>query len=271
MLLPRVLTAFAGIPVIFILVHLGGFPYAVFIGVVILLSLHEYALILRLGGKHLQIFPLYALGLLLAAASVFDRSPLHSASGDNFLPLVFTVTAITPLVWEIFSRRLSMERAALTLFGVFFISWNLVHFVHIRDLRPDGEALTYMLLVAVWIMDTAAYFAGRSWGRNRLAELVSPGKTWEGAVAGFVAAVVSVLFFRMLFLRDAMSLNAALASGAVIGTAGQLSDLAESVIKRCAGVKDSSNLLPGHGGILDRFDSYIFLAPLLYYFLVLAG
>ena len=103
-------------------------------------------------------------------------------------------------------------------------------------------------------------------GKRRLSS-ISPKKTWEGAIAGFIAAIASVLFLRV-FLKDSVPIPMALGIGFLIGVIAQMSDLAESMIKRSVGVKDSSNLLPGHGGILDRFDSYIFLAPVIYYFVV---
>ena len=115
-------------------------------------------------------------------------------------------------------------------------------------------------------MDTAAYAGGRMFGKKQLSS-ISPKKTWEGAIAGFIAAIASVLLLRV-FLKDTVPVPMALGIGLLIGIVAQMSDLAESMIKRAVGVKDSSNLLPGHGGILDRFDSYIFLAPAIYYFVI---
>lgn len=268
MLLPRVITAVTGIPLVLFIIHQGGLPFISFVLLVSALALYEYAVIMRLGAKPVQRVPLFALGAFLAAATIFDRSPLRPPGGDNFVPFAVSAAILGCMAWEIFSKRHSMERIAFTVFGIFFIPWNLAHLVHIRDMRPYGEPLTYTLIVTVWIMDTAAYAAGKSWGRNRLAETISPKKTWEGAIAGFISAVLCVLAMRRLFMPETMSAAGAAAAGALIGALGQLSDMAESVVKRSVGVKDSSNLLPGHGGILDRFDSYLLLAPVLYYALV---
>ena len=120
-------------------------------------------------------------------------------------------------------------------------------------------------MVTIWVSDTGAYFSGRFFGRHKLNPEVSPKKTWEGAVGGTLLAVGAAALMQHLFLPTCFSVKAALGLGLLVAVVGQVSDLAESVLKRSAGVKDSSNLLPGHGGFLDRFDSYLLLAPLFYY------
>ncbi|MBI4803592.1 MAG: phosphatidate cytidylyltransferase [Elusimicrobia bacterium] len=268
MLLPRVLTAVIGIPAVALLVHIGGFPYAAFIFTIITLSLYEYYLLMKMGSKPVQGPTLFAVGLTLPAALYFDRNWAAQAGGDNFAGSFITLSVIAALVYEIFSGKKYLERVAFTLLGVFMISWCLFHLIALRDVRPDGEALTFMLLVAVWVMDTAAYAFGRLAGKKQLST-ISPKKTWEGAAAGCVSAIVMTLLARAL-MKEPVSLAFAVTAGVLIGVFGQLSDIAESMLKRAAGVKDSSNLLPGHGGVLDRFDSYIFLAPVIYYFTVYA-
>jgi phosphatidate cytidylyltransferase len=266
MLLPRVLTGLVGIPVVALLIHLGGLPYAAFVFTIIALSLYEYYLLMKMGGKPVQGATLFVLGLILPAALLLDHSPSAQAGGDNFAGSVITLTVIAPLVYEIFSGKKYLERIGFTLLGLFMISWCLFHLIALRDLRPDGEALTFMLIVTVWVMDTAANAVGRFFGKRQLST-ISPKKTWEGAAAGFVTAVLMTLLSRRL-MSEPVSLPFAVSAGVLIGVFGQLSDIAESMIKRAAGAKDSSNLLPGHGGILDRFDSYIFLAPVIYYLAV---
>ena len=119
------------------------------------------------------------------------------------------------------------------------------------------------LLASIWICDTAAYFGGLTWGRHRLFERVSPKKSWEGAVFGFAGAVAT-FWVGHLTVVDYLTPTHALALGAIVGIFGQVGDLVESRFKRDAGVKDSSSFLPGHGGIYDRFDSLVFLAPIVY-------
>jgi phosphatidate cytidylyltransferase len=181
------------------------------------------------------------------------------------LPLALAAGVVLVALTELFSKTHSMDRAALTLFGALFAGWMPAHLALIRDLRPHGEAFILLLLLCTWATDSAAYFAGRAFGRNALASEVSPKKTWEGAVAGFIASVLVALLVHRFLLREALSPLWAAGLGLAIGVVGQLSDLAESMIKRDAGVKDSGALLPGHGGVFDRFDSYILAAPALYY------
>jgi phosphatidate cytidylyltransferase len=268
MLLPRVLTALLGIPVVLLLIRAGGAAYAVFIFVIIAVSLYEYATLMKLGSKPVQSPMLYLFGLLIPAALYFDRYSAAQAGGNNFTGFVLALTVIGVMSYELFSAKKYLERIGLTLLGIFMISWCLSHLVAIRDLRPDGLGLTLLLIITVWIMDTAAYFLGKSFGRRQLST-ISPKKTWEGAAAGFIAAIVTAWGISRL-LGGSISPSFAVGAGVLIGIFGQVSDIAESMLKRAVSAKDSSNLLPGHGGILDRFDSYIFLAPVIYYYAVFA-
>ena len=132
--------------------------------------------------------------------------------------------------------------------------------------NPGGR-LIIAALVMVWFCDTFAYFGGSTLGKHKLAPAVSPNKTWEGAISGLIGAVAGGATAFYLFGSPVMALNEYLMLGALVGVFGQVGDLAESMIKRDAGVKDSSSLLPGHGGILDRFDSLLFTLPLLWVWL----
>ena len=255
MLLPRVLTALVGIPLLLFLAHVGGASFAILMTGIAALCCYEYALMLRLGGRPVQFAPTVLLGAALAACAALGGP----------LGLVLTAGAASIVVVEMSSGVHSLDRAALTLFGAVFAGWMPAHLALIRDLRPHGEAFLFMTFVAVWCMDTAAYAAGRSMGRRPLAPVLSPRKTWEGAAGGFAAAVVVCLLFSRFVLKDALTLPWAAALGATIGVTGQLSDLAESMVKRDVGAKDSGALLPGHGGVFDRFDSFILCAPAVYY------
>jgi len=271
MLLPRVLTAIVGIPLVVGAIHLGGLPYMAFVALVVALCLYEYGLILLTGGRKISFAPLFVFGFIAAFASVFCSFPAGANQPNNLLALSINVVVLGAVCWELFSPRRSLERLALTLLGVFFIPWTLSQLVGLREIKPHGEYLTLSLFITVWIADTAAYFVGKAWGKLKLLEAVSPKKTWEGAAAGFFAALAVSVFMRELFMPADMSFVQALALGAAAGIAGQVSDLAESMIKRSSGVKDSSSLLPGHGGVLDRFDSYLLLAPVYYWTALLIG
>jgi phosphatidate cytidylyltransferase len=239
------------------LVHAGGTAFAIFVTGVSALCCYEYALVLRLGGRPVQFATTVIVGAAFAACAALT------------VPLGLTLTAGVALIAlvEMFSGVHSMDRAALTLFGALFAGWMPAHLALIRDLRPNGEVFLFMTFLSVWCMDTAAYAVGHAMGRTPLASVLSPKKTWEGAVGGFAAALGVCALFSHFSLKESLPLPWALAVGAVIGVSGQLSDLAESMVKRDAGIKDSGALLPGHGGVFDRFDSFIFCAPAVYYFL----
>ena len=156
-----------------------------------------------------------------------------------------------------------------TLLGVVYIGWAFGHhLILLREISGAGKGLIFFLLVTVWLGDTAAYLFGKRFGRHKLRPTISPGKTIEGTIAGIVFGTLGGLGVWSFFLQDIMSLPHTLILGVLLGVVGQVSDLSESVIKRSADVKDSGQLIPGHGGLLDRCDSLIFSAPALYYYFV---
>jgi phosphatidate cytidylyltransferase len=204
--------------------------------------------------------------------------PLRAAPSPFFVLVGWTLLLF---VREFFRRDISVSllRIVTTLSGVIFVSFFIGHLLLIRDLkfaagegfRPVGRSFVFFLMIVIWVTDTGAWWVGRSFGRLRFAPIISPKKSWEGAIAGTVMAGLAAFVFREFFLREALGGVEALFYGVVIAVTAQISDLAESLMKRSFGVKDSSSLLPGHGGILDRFDSFIFSAPLFYYFLIGTG
>jgi phosphatidate cytidylyltransferase len=169
---------------------------------------------------------------------------------------------------------------AATFSGVTYISLFLATLVGIRqffsvdiatrslpdDANKYGAYIVIAILVSIWTCDSAAYYAGRAFGKHKLFERVSPKKTWEGAIAGAIAAVGAMIGMKYWFLGY-LTVGDAIVIGAIAGIFGQIGDLAESHLKRNAGIKDSSQIIPGHGGLFDRFDSLLFVAPLVYLYL----
>ncbi|MCA0389941.1 MAG: phosphatidate cytidylyltransferase [Bacteroidetes bacterium] len=151
--------------------------------------------------------------------------------------------------------------------GIFYIGVCASSLIMIREFPsfPAGKAGIFVVsyIVSIWLSDTSAYFGGLTFGKHRLMERVSPKKSWEGFYFGLAGAIASFFLFRYLFL-DFLSVYDALALGLIVGIVGPLGDLVESLIKRDAGTKDSSNILAGHGGFFDRFDSVIASAPVIY-------
>ncbi len=158
--------------------------------------------------------------------------------------------------------NLDWPALALTLLGICYCAWLLGHAIWLRAL-PRGARLTLIALAVTWCGETAAYFVGRRWGRRKLAPRISPAKTIEGAVAQVVASVAAALVGTRLVALTAVH---ALGIGLMLGVIGQAGDLAESFLKRSADTKDAGDLVPGHGGLLDRLDSLLFNIPALYYY-----
>jgi phosphatidate cytidylyltransferase len=160
----------------------------------------------------------------------------------------------------------TLADAAGLVFGVLYVALTLGHLLLTRALS-DGEFLVFFVVLVTWAADTGAYYAGTSIGKRRLAPLISPNKTVEGLFGGIGLAVVAALIARAWFLPS-FSLTDAVATGLLLSVTGAVGDLAESAMKRSAGVKDSGWLLPAHGGMLDRLDSLLFTAPVFYYYVL---
>jgi phosphatidate cytidylyltransferase len=147
----------------------------------------------------------------------------------------------------------------------------LSHYVTLRELS-HGRELVLFALFSTFACDTVAYFIGRAWGRHLMAPSISPKKTWEGAIAGFIGAIAAAAALRgLLNLGDwelPLSYSQTIVVGCLIGFFAQLGDLLESLVKRRAGAKDSGRLIPGHGGILDRIDSLVFTGAIVYYYVI---
>lgn len=186
---------------------------------------------------------------------------LGIASPDT-LPLTVVALLTVSLTLRDLSKSLNFSAAVILGIIYTFIAWRFAFFLR--------EASPWWLLFALainWVGDVAAFYVGRATGKHKLAPRISPGKSWEGAIASMVAAVVfGVVFARWVGLPGIGLPEMALLS-ATANAAGQVGDLAESALKRGAGVKDSGTLLPGHGGFLDRLDSSLFTLPVVYYWL----
>lgn len=195
------------------------------------------------------------------------------------LPLLFTFLFFILLVSELF-RGVdgALFRISASLLGIFYLGWLATYLLSIGELNPEvphwgGSALILIFLV-IWSVDTGAYFSGLAWGSHKITPQISPNKTWEGTIGGFLGGIFASLLLWFLssplhpFLPS-LPLNHYLVVGGIAGVGGQVGDVIESLMKRDSEIKDASSLIPGHGGILDRFDSLLFIAPLEYYYLKL--
>jgi len=263
MVLPRIITAVIGIPIVCVLIYAGGFPYFIFVTFIIEMCLYEYYVMMKLSFKPADPVSLFLCGFLIPLSFYlnYDMEKFF-----NFVSFIVSLSVILPFLIEIFAKEKYLERVGYTIIALILVSYNLSYLILLRNM-DGGFKIVLWLFVSVWIGDTSAYIFGKCFGRHKLSE-VSPKKTIEGFIGGFIA---TILFFYMIsFYSSFISVHKFLLCGVIVSVSSQVSDLAQSLIKRSCGVKDSSNLLPGHGGFFDRFDSYLFAAPIYYYFLILA-
>ncbi len=260
----RVYSAIVFIPLFYLLVRYCPPPALFFLVVgAALLALSEFY---RLHFREARATPAPVLGL--GAAVLLLTSLQWPGLIAERTVLVLTVVAV--LVLRLRSTqdlRQSLADSAVVAFGVLYVALTLGHVLLTRALA-DGEFLVLFLVLVTWAGDTGAYYTGMGFGRHRLAPVLSPNKTVEGLVGGLALAVGAAFLARTWFLPR---LNAAdcLATGLLLTVAGVAGDLAESALKRGAGVKDTGTVIPGHGGMLDRLDSLLFTAPAFYYYMTL--
>ncbi len=221
--------------------------------------------------------PLTSFGLIWTLMFILSRDSellaiLEPHFDLNLLTLLLLTSAVVlPLIWLVLRRQRegAFTSWAWTLTGILYVGWLLSHFVALRGLDL-GREWVFFALFTTFASDSAAFFIGRTWGRHHLAPNISPRKTWEGTVAGVLGTIiVSLLLVRLLHLP--ISYGGAILLGMAVSVFGQLGDLAESLLKRNMGVKESGKLLPGHGGFLDRIDSIVVTGVVVYYYIILFG
>lgn len=274
-----------GIPAAVAIVFAGGW---VLTGALALLAAGGSLELDRLARRS-GIVPFTTVGVAAAGALVLIAGVRPTIAGSAptlwvaAIALILGVSASA--IWLRGTRGRPLEAAAVTTFIALFLGGALGHGVFLRYLPASlagvdgvatrdawaGTAIVVFVIGLTWINDSSAYFAGRAWGRRRLIPDVSPGKTVVGAIAGVVAAVAVGAVYAAVVLGGWLKLPIGAPGGAVggvlIAIAAQVGDLVESLFKREAGVKDSGQLIPGHGGILDRFDALFFTLPVAYWYL----
>lgn len=261
----RVLTALVFLPILFAAIWLGPpVAFAVLAAVAILLGVNEYySLTLRTGAPSGRVQ-----GTIAAAALI----GLFYTGRHEWIGAVLAALVIVELIVQLATNRdlpTTLAGAATTVFGVLYVAllggYIIALGVVASPIPQLGAKLLTLFFIVVFAGDTGAYYAGRTFGRHKLAPRISPGKTWEGVAGGLLgnaaaAVIAHYSFFPELPVVQAIPLSIGM------GILGILGDLCESMLKRGAQTKDAGHLIPGHGGLLDRLDSMLFNAPLLYFF-----
>ena len=284
-MLVRILTGVVGIPLAVLLIFVPhGLPFAIAMGVLSVLgALEFYKEVSKIGAR-----PVKWAGLLAVLFFVFSARTFRYSEGTTIgaiFPTALTLLLILSFCVEMLRReRAPIINVGATLFGAIYVGWLMSHLVVLRGVgleglpttprvvqvglfEPEiGACLVMMVFLCTWACDTSANFFGKAFGKTRIAPNLSPNKTIEGSIAGLVGAlVVAMISGWVIHLPWYHSL----AMGVVFGILCQLGDLSESAIKRELKIKDFGTLVPGHGGVLDRFDSLLFTGPAAYYYAVL--
>ena len=280
-MLKRILVGLVGIPVVVGIIGLGGWFFAGAVIVITTISLMEFYRLAT--SKHAEanisvgvVWSLCLQGSIAVMCSASGLEPLTWLMASIGFLVGGLLLTLTAELWR--NRENALLNTAVTAFGVMYISAFLsalillrgtshVTFETITWFNEPGAFLVLTIFVSVWACDTVAYFVGIKFGKHKLFPRVSPKKTWEGAAGGFVGAVAAFALLASHYMPQ-MPMIHAIVCGIIVGVMGQVGDLAESLLKRDASVKDTSQILPGHGGLLDRFDSILFVAPLILIYLM---
>jgi phosphatidate cytidylyltransferase len=266
MLKYRVITGAVGVPLVILAIWFGVPWFSLLIAAAALAGTYEFYHMANFDRRE----PLLYLGLLWALALVL--SPYYLYKSPEVLPIVITATTLISLIWLLYrpSKEGAFRNWAWTIVGALYVGWMLSYWLNLRGLE-DGRNWVYLAMLTTFANDTGAFFIGRARGKHKLAPAISEAKTREGAIGGLICAILgAVVIATVLNLISPFTFRywQIILLGFLVGLFAQLGDLVESLLKRNMGVKESGNLLPGHGGILDRFDSLIFVGAVVYYYVI---
>ena len=263
----RITSGVLFVPVLILLARAGGVAFWAFVALEVVLGLLEFYRMMR--GRGLQ--PYLRLGVVAGVGATWFALRPHTPQLDALATAVLLLTLALELRRPEARRR--VENMAVTLFGALYVGWLSAHLVMLRELPwragtdyRDGTAYVLLAFFLTWSCDTGAYAIGKLFGRIRPWTRISPRKSLEGSAGGLLAAVAAALIARVWFAPFLRS-GDVVVLGLLVGVFAQVGDLVESLLKRDAAHADSSDFIPGHGGVLDRFDSLYFTAPLVFYYL----
>jgi phosphatidate cytidylyltransferase len=269
MLGTRILTAVVGIPITIYIINYGEWLFATAILILTLIAWHEFSTMLQ--NKDIKVF--YSLGFLV---NILLLGSAWIGNSQEFIMVFYVSILLTLCKVVASSNHFTITDAAFSLLGIAYIGISFAHLLLLRytdtllyintawGTLSAGAAYLWLAFVGTWANDTFAYFVGSRLGRNKLCPLISPQKTIEGALGGVFGSIVAIILLGYLFKLPFIH---CFIMGILVGVVAPVGDLVESSIKRFAGAKDSGKILPGHGGILDRFDSILFTVPVVYYYM----
>ena len=263
MLRQRVLVALVLLPIGLILIYLGGWAFAAIVALILALAAWEYTRLFQAGNFQPSYVIVIGGTLLITAGRFFD--------GFASTPWIISLIVLAGMTWHLVAYERGRDQAAtdfaISISGAFYIGWLGAYLISLREL-PNGLWWILVALPAVWLADSGAYFIGRAIGKHKLSPRLSPKKTWEGYLGGLIfgtiGSVLLVLLWSLIEPGIILPWQGAVL-GLLISAITPLGDLGESMIKRQFGIKDSSHLIPGHGGAFDRIDSWLWAGVLGYY------
>ena len=255
----RWITALIAGPLVILLIAFGSeFYFALFIALLIAASAIEYG-IMSLGVEAKWDI---AVGILISQLIVWSSF----SGGFQYLTGAVSASLIICMIYSLFrtsSSTIDISPLAKLIFGFVAIPLLLTHIIMIRSI--SGYHWIFLLFIIAVSGDVAAFYIGRNFGRRKLMPAISPGKTREGAIASIIGSLLGAIIYKMFLMTD-ISFFHIMILGSVTNILGQLGDLSESMIKRSGGIKDSGILFPGHGGVLDRMDFFLFSTPFVFYY-----
>ncbi|MFZ5966553.1 MAG: phosphatidate cytidylyltransferase [Bacillota bacterium] len=254
-MLVRIITSLVGLPLLYITVSKGSILLKIAVFILASIAINEFFNAFH----HIQIRPYKQIGAF--SILLFFFITILSPTLEKIM-FWFFITVVTTLVLTIFKKKADIIAASITILGVFYIVFFMFHIVFFDELI-EPRNLIWMIFITAWSTDTFAYFSGYFFGSRKLCPNISPKKTVEGAIGGIIGCVVVSGVFAYFVVPS--FLYQCVIMGFFASILSQVGDLTASIIKRYVGIKDYGKIMPGHGGILDRFDSILFTAPIVFY------
>lgn len=256
----RMLTGFIMGTIVMLCIIWGDLALLCLLAFMLFVGSKEYVKMLNHKGFYPSLKVIYFTEAILATVVYFKRFDL--------VAITLTICAMCSFLWVLFrGRQPYIANVATTLLGMVYCGWFPLHLIFLRDLSCDkydsGLGFVVLMFISILLTDVGCYYIGSKFGKHKLAPVISPNKTIEGSIGGAFFAIIGAM---VIGLYLGLQWYIALFAGILCTTFAQLGDLSESLIKRDAGVKDSGSSLPGHGGFLDRTDSFILTLPIMYYF-----